>query len=247
MDPVIQSLFRRKSVRAYADRDIAPGDKRLILESAIQAPSAGNMNLYTILDITDQTIKDRLAVLCDNQPFIAKAPMVLVFCPDYQRWYDVFRKHVDEVRLPAEGDLFLAFQDTLIAAQNAVVAAESLGIGSCYIGDIMENFEEIRGLLGLPRYVLPMCMVVFGYPTGHQLEREKPPRFRVEDIVHENGYDMEKSSRMEEMLSDRQGLSDTADWIRRFCARKWNCEFSEEMSRSAAAMLKSWLGEQNNG
>lgn len=241
MNEVIRQLFVRKSVRAFEDREIGAEEKRLILEAALQAPTAGNMTLYTILDITDQALKDRLAVTCDNQPFIAKGKLVLVFCADYRRWYDVFCKHEETVRKPSYGDLFLAQQDTLIAAQNTVVAAESLGIGSCYIGDIIENFEIHQELLRLPRYVVPVCMLVFGYPTQQQTERPKPVRFKVEDIVHENGYDMEKSARMEQMLLGR-GAQD-ADWIRRFCKRKWNCEFSEEMSRSAREILRSWTGE----
>lgn len=241
MNEILKQLYARKSVRAFEEREIGAAEKRQILEAAVQAPTAGNMTLYTILDITDQAIKNRLAVTCDNQPFIAKAKMVLVFCADYRRWYDVFCKYEDTVRRPSYGDLFLAQQDTLIAAQNTVVAAESLGIGSCYIGDIIENFELHQEILKLPRYVVPTCMLVFGYPTQQQIERPKPVRFRVEDIVHENGYDLEKSGRMEQMLAGR-GEQD-GDWIRRFCKRKWNCEFSEEMSRSAREILRSWTGE----
>ena len=127
MNEVLQQLHDRKSVRVYEDRPIAPEVKQAILEAAIQAPTAGNMALYTILDITDPAMKAKLAVSCDNQPFIATAPMVLIFCADYRRWYDVFCNHVAEVRKPAMGDLFLAQADTLIAAQNAVVAAHSFG------------------------------------------------------------------------------------------------------------------------
>ena len=83
---VIDELFARKSVRAYEEQEIEPEKKRLILEAACQAPSAGNQQLYTIIDVTDQGLKDRLAVTCDNQPFIAKAPLVLIFCADAQNW-----------------------------------------------------------------------------------------------------------------------------------------------------------------
>ena len=82
MNEVIESLYRRKSVRAYEDREIPEEMKQLILEAAMQAPSAGCQQLYTILDITDQKLKEALAETCDHQPFIAKAPMVLVFCAD---------------------------------------------------------------------------------------------------------------------------------------------------------------------
>jgi nitroreductase/FMN reductase (NADPH)/FMN reductase [NAD(P)H] len=243
MNPTLEALFRRKSVRSYQDKAIPSEVKKAILEAALQAPTAGNMTLYTILDITDPEIKARLAVTCDNQPFIATAPMVLIFCADYYRWYQLFCRHEDIVRTPAEGDLLLANADALIAAQNAVVAAESLGLGSCYIGDITENFEIHRELLQLPEYVAPACMLCLGYPTQQQLDRPKPPRFECADIVHENGYCLEKASHMEHMLQSRNEVSEPDalhDWIRRFCARKWNSAFSEEMSRSCRAMIQSW-------
>ena len=246
MNEVLQQLHDRKSVRVYEDRPIAPEEKKAILEAAIQAPSAGNMALYTILDITDQSIKDKLAVSCDNQPFIATAPMVLIFCADYRRWFDVFCKYVDEVRKPDMGDLFLAEADTLIAAQNAVVAAHSFGLGSCYIGDITENSEYHRELLNLPQYVTPAAMLCFGYPTAQQENRVKPARFAREDLVHENGYDPEKAAAMPRMLVQRQetSMEELAQWVRRFCKRKWNSEFSREMSRSCRETVRFWRGEK---
>ncbi len=247
MNEVLRQLHDRKSVRVYEDRPIAPEVRRAILEAALQAPSAGNMALYTILEITDPQIKATLAKSCDNQPFIATAPMVLIFCADYRRWYDVFCKFVPQVRKPAMGDLFLAEADSLIAAQNAVTAAQSLGLGSCYIGDITENFEYHRELLKLPQYVVPAAMLCIGYPTAQQLDRPKPPRHAVEDLVHENGYSLEKSGQMARMLADQQGKTDEelADYIRRFCKRKWNSDFSVEMSRSCAAMVEAWCREDD--
>ena len=243
MNEVIKQLHDRKSVRIYEDRAIGPEVKQAILEAAIQAPSAGNMALYTILDITDPEMKAKLAVSCDNQPFIATAPMVLIFCADYRRWYDVFCDHVEEVRKPDMGDLFLAEADTLIAAQNAVVAAHSFGLGSCYIGDITENYEFHKELLNLPQYVVPAAMLCIGYPTAQQMSRPKPPRHAVSDLVHENGYSMEKSHAMARMLSQQQGKDgeELTDWLNRFCKRKWNSEFSREMSRSCTEMVKAWL------
>ncbi len=245
MNEVLQQLHDRKSVRVYEARAVEPEVKQAILEAAIQAPTAGNMALYTILDITDPAIKAKLAVSCDNQPFIATAPMVLVFCADYRRWYDVFCDHVEEVRKPDMGDLFLAQADTLIAAQNVVVAAHSLGLGSCYIGDITENFEFHQELLKLPQYVVPAAMLCIGYPTQQQKDRPKPPRHQVFDLVHENGYNMEKSRQMARMLQTQQGKegAEFSDWLNRFCKRKWNSEFSREMSRSCTAMVNHWLGK----
>lgn len=246
MNEVIRQLHQRKSVRVYEDRPIEAAAKEAILGAALQAPTAGNMTLFAILDITDPEMKKALSVSCDNQPFIASAPMVLIFCADYRRWYDAFCQYEEQVRKPDTGDLFLAMADTLIAAQNAVVAAQSLGIGSCYIGDITENSEYHRELLKLPQYVTPAAMLCFGYPTEQQENREKPPRFEIGDIVHENGYDMEKSAAMPQMLAKRQDLTmeELAGWMRRFCKRKWNSEFSQEMSRSCNETVQFWRSEK---
>ena len=90
MNEIIKSLYERKSMRVYEDRPIPEKMKQIILEAAAQAPSAGCQQLYTILDITDQKLKDELVKTCDNQPFIATAPMVLVFCADCKKWYDAY-------------------------------------------------------------------------------------------------------------------------------------------------------------
>lgn len=205
MNEVLSQLHARKSVRAFLDRPISPEARRAILEAACAAPTAGNQQLYTILDITDQAVKDTLADTCDHQPFIAQAPLVLLFCADCQKWYDAFAAGGCSPRRPGPGDLWLALSDANIAAQNAVTAAWSLGIGSCYIGDILEQVETHRTLLRLPEYVVPAALLVFGYPTQQQQEREKPRRRALEHIVHENAYRRMEPAELEAMLADNAG------------------------------------------
>lgn len=241
MNEVIKQLFDRKSIREFEDREISQEDKALILEAAAMAPTAGNQQMYTILDITDQGLKDQLAVTCDNQPFIAKAKMVLIFCADWRKWYDAFVDAGSEPRKPGVGDLLLAVSDTNIAAQNAVVAAESLGIGSCYIGDIMENCEKHREMLGLPEYVFPAAMLVFGYPTKSQIERKKPARVPMEHVVHENGYRRMDGAEIRRMFDGKKGVREYDDWMKFFCERKYNSDFSREMTRSVGEYIKDFL------
>ena len=90
-NPVIRQLLERKSMRVFEAGDIPQEDVRAILAAAVQAPTAGNMTLWTAIRVTDETKQQQLAVSCDNQPFIATAPLVLVFCADYKRWFDVFK------------------------------------------------------------------------------------------------------------------------------------------------------------
>ena len=240
MNEVLKQLHARKSVRAFLDRPVPPEVKRAVLEAACAAPTAGNQQLYTILDITDQAVKDTLAETCDHQPFIAGAPMVLIFCADCRKWYDAFACGGCDPRDPGPGDLWLALSDANIAAQNAVTAAWSLGLGSCYIGDILENAETHRELLGLPELVVPAAMLVFGYPTAQQLEREKPARCALEHIVRENSYRAMDAAGLEAMLAHKAGERPYRDWLSAFCRRKYNSAFSREMDRSAGVYLEQF-------
>ena len=240
MNQVIEQLKERKSVRVFSDRQILPEEVSAILEAAVHAPTAGNQQLYTIINVTDPKLKAQLAESCDHQPFIAKAPLVLVICADCRKWYQAFRDYGCEPRKPGVGDLMLAVSDANIAAQNAVVAAQSMGIGSCYIGDIMENAQLQRQILSLPPYVFPAAMLVFGYPTQQQLERKKPPRSPMSYIVHENGYRDMDARELKQMLSVKAGERDFEEWIWAFCDRKYNSDFSREMTRSVAAFLEDF-------
>lgn len=253
----IDLLLSRKSVRVYEDKPIQQAEKDLILQAAMRAPTAGNMMLYTIIEVEDPALKDRLAVTCDDQPFIAKAPYLLLFLADYQRWYDYYlaagvEKLCQErgmpLRKPEEGDLLLACCDALIAAHTAVVAAEALGIGSCYIGDILERFEIHQELFHLPQYVLPLTLICFGYPTGEQAARQQPPRFGKDFIVHRDAYHHLNSAELEEMFQPRNqqmasygARKDGIENVGQFnYLKKFSAEFSIEMSRSVRAMLASW-------
>lgn len=245
MNEVIKQIKERKSVRVFEDREIETHLKDEILNSAFQAPTAGGMMLYSILDITDKELKAKLAITCDNQPFIATAPIVLIFLADYQRWYDCFNLNGCNPRKPGEGDILLASSDALIAAQNTVVAAESLGLGSCYIGDILENCEVVSELLNLPEFVIPVSMLVYGYPTKQQRERKKPIRFEREYIVYENKYHRLTKAQHDEMHKIRNEKTSTinknvAEDIKALCKRKYMSDFSLEMDRSAGEYLKKF-------
>jgi FMN reductase (NADPH)/FMN reductase [NAD(P)H] len=256
MNDIIEVLHKRKSVRAYTDQPIPAEVKAQVLQVTLRAPTAGNMMLYSIIDVTDQRIKDRLAVTCDDQPFIAKAPMVWLFLADYQRWMDYFLHSGVEAacaergvpfRKPEEGDLFLACCDALIAAQNAVIAAESLGLGSCYIGDILEQYEAHRELFALPRYAFPICLLCFGYPTQGQIDRPQTSRFDEKYIVFEDRYRSLAGEEFDKMFREREALRaknagpDTPPNVGQASYfRKFSADFSIEMNRSVRAMLKAW-------
>ncbi len=238
MNETLQLLLNRKSVRAFSDEPITPEEKEAILAAAMRAPTAGNMMLYSILDITDQSLKETLAETCDHQPFIATAPLVLIFCADYRRWMQKFAAIGCDDGNPAkpeEGNLLLACNDAIIAAETAVIAAESLGIGSCYIGDVLEQAETHIDILKLPEYVIPISMVVFGKPTEQQKNRKLLGRFPKEMVVFENAYRDLTPEEIEEFAKDRN--------VEAFYNRKHVSEFMDEMNRSSRALIAHWLSK----
>lgn len=244
MNQIIKSLFDRKSVRSFSDKAISATDKNLIIQSAIEAPTAGNQTLYTIIDVTEQTILEQLAESCDHQPFIATAKLTLIFCVDHQKWYDALKLVVGSPKKPGPGSLLIGASDALIAAQNAVVAAESLGIGSCYIGDIMEQHDFHVKLLNLPQYVFPIAMLVFGYPTTQQINRKKPARFDQKYIVHENQYQPMDNETLKEMFVSRGKKENEhynfEEWMNAFYKRKYDTAFAEDMADSVKKYMEQF-------
>lgn len=101
--------------------------------------------------------------------------------------------------------MILALEDCMIAAQNAVVAAWSLGIGSCYIGDILENFEIHQKLFNLPKYAIPATLLVLGKPTLQQQNRPKPQRFDLADMVSVNTYHHKTMDETKQMFIKQTG------------------------------------------
>jgi nitroreductase len=257
MNPVLEIIENRRSVRKYSNRPIPSKEKKQILHATLRAPTAGNMMLYSIIEIESQDLKDQLAVTCDNQPFIAKAPWMLLFLADYQRWWDYYqycrvKEYCEEkglaYRTPQAGDLLLAVCDALIAAQTSVIAAESLGIGSCYIGDILENYEIHCQLLSLPEYTVPITMLCFGYPEAGEVPLGKTPRFDPEFIVFKDQYKRlsdEDLSRMNQPIEERYKgvgsfLNGASNIGQNNYQRKFIANFSIEMNRSVKAMLANW-------
>ena len=258
MNQVIDVINNRVSLRKYKDMEISEEHLDIILKSAIKAPTAGNQCLYSIIKIKDKKTKEILSKSCDNQPFIAKAPLILIFVADQQKWFDYYKlREVKEFtqrenldfEAPQESDLILACEDALIAAQNAVIAAESLGIGSCYIGDILENYEFHKELFNLEDWVFPITMLCFGY-YEENAKRIHRKRFDEKFIVFEEKYRKLTDDELEEMFSENEesyienNKYNASNFAQMFYARKTGAEFSKEMARSVRVALKKWDGRR---
>ncbi len=260
MNETIALIKLRKSQRVYANRPIGTKAKQIIIQSAMRAPTAGNMMLYSILEVTDPAHKTRLVKTCDNQPFIAKAPLVLIFLADMQRWVDYYtvcrvpeycRDHALEFTKPQESDLLLCCSDALIAAQTAALAAESMGIGSCYIGDIVENIEIHREMFDLPPLVFPIAMLCFGYYRESEKKRPVTSRFPSRFVHFKDRYRRFAQGDFEEMFREREAevlknkrfRKNIANLGQHFYMKKTGAAFTGEMRRSVKVALKDWQSD----
>lgn len=259
---VLDVLERRSSTRAFAkDEDGKPlpvtdEQRAAILHAASRAPTAGAMMMYSIVSVREQATLDRLADLCDHQPMISHAPWALVFVVDYAKWIDLF-EHVGcfepefaercgkrPRRTPNLGDFAIAAQDAVIAAQNAVVAAESLGLGSCYIGDIIENAEQVAELLGLPAHTVPLSMLIIGTPAKERPAIAHP----VVNLVHEERYRRADAATLDAQVAEmdemfRPHAKEAGERVIDIYTRKHTSPFMAEMGRSMEWWLQNWAGK----
>jgi len=248
----------RRSLRSFSDKKIDEKTIKQLKEATIQAPSAGAMQLYSILEITDQTEKEELAILCDNQQMIAKAPLVWIYLADSQKWGNYYKESGAVARGEEQnikyrnfglGDMHLDIQDAVIAAQTTVIAAEALGLGSCYIGDIIENDDKIRPLLNLKQHTIIACMLIIGYPKNENRNLTPSLRCPITSAFMENSYkephlkdlevaygEMEENLRKQNRLPyDNKGT--IADY---YYLRKHSTKYRDNMNSSAENFIKNW-------
>ncbi len=181
----VKLLMERASCRNFSDKRIPKNVLNVILDAGTHAATGGNLQPYSIIKIQAKGKRQKLAKMC-YQNFIAKAPVSLIFCIDWrrlQRWAEI-----EEAPFTATSSFrhfWISFQDTIICAQNICTAADSFGLGSVYIGTIMDLMREVREMFKLPKGVLPVVLLCLGYPKSALLVRRKIGK---EVVVHDEKY-----------------------------------------------------------
>ncbi len=185
MNKTLKLLFNRASCRAFKTKKISPAVVNKIIEAGIHAPTGGNLQPYSVIKIEKRTAIARLAKLC-GQKFMKTAPLHFVFCVDFyrlKRWAKM--EHAPFSADRALRPFWIAFQDTVLCAQNMCTAADALGLGSVYIGPIFDRIPEIRKLCKLPKGVIPVVSLVVGYPSIFPASRK---RLKTKIVVHNEVY-----------------------------------------------------------
>ena len=192
----LKLLIQRASCRSFSNKKVSSRVMKLILEAGMHAPSGGNLQPFSIIKIENEKTKHKLAELNENQVWISNAPVNLLFCIDYyrlQRWAEL--EMAPFTATSSFRHFWIAFQDTIICAQNICTAADSLGLGSVYIGTVMDCFREIRDMFELPKGVFPVVLLCLGYPKIKPAPRKK---LKPEIVVHNEKYQqMDKQNLIE--------------------------------------------------
>ena len=194
MNPVLECLFKHRSIRKYKNQPVEDEKLQLIIKAAQAAPSWCNGEQVSIIVVKDQAIKEKLKDYCGGQKYVATCPVFLVFCSDFYRVSIAFEK---AGKTKEDFDKYMSNIDTLIIGshdvgiciQNATIAAESLGLGTVDIGGVRIKPIDIARELNLPKYVIPMIGLCVGYPDDNPGLK---PRIPMKGVFFEEKYDTEK-------------------------------------------------------
>jgi len=181
MTPTIDLLCSHRSIRAFTDQAISAEQREAIIAAAQSASTSSFLQCSSIIRITDPALRQQLVTLTGGQQWVADAAEFWVFCADFNRHLQI----CPDAQLGRAEQLLLGCVDTALMAQNAMVAAESLGLGGVFIGGIRNNIAQVTELLGLPKFVLPLFGFCIGYPSTVP---DLKPRMPQAMLVHENRY-----------------------------------------------------------
>ena len=186
--PVVDSLLQHRSVRAYLPDPLPPGTLETLVAAAQSAATSSNLQTWSVVAVEDGARKARLAQFAHGQRHIEQAPLFLLWVADLSRAARLGQAHNRPLATLDYLETFLvSVIDAALAAQNAAVAAESLGLGTVYIGAMRNHPEEVAAELGLP----PGAVVVFGLCVGIP-NPAKPasvkPRLSQRAVLHRERY-----------------------------------------------------------
>lgn len=181
--PTIDLILGHRSIRRFSDQPIPAETLELLLQCAQKAPTSKLMQAYSIISITDTHLKQQLRQI-SGQAYVEENAHLFIFIADLNRHHNLSDSDYSATMADSE-TLLTATIDATLAAQNLVLAAQSLGLGSCYIGSLRNDTARLIELLHLPRYTFPL----FGVVLGHPAEKGSPkPRLPQGEIHHQNQY-----------------------------------------------------------
>ncbi|MEH7236978.1 oxygen-insensitive NADPH nitroreductase [Bacillus sp. JJ1562] len=230
MNSVIETIMNHRSIRKFEEKLLTDEQIRAIVECAQAASTSSFIQAYSIIGIKDQNKKQRLAEIVGNQAYVADNGHFFVFCGDLHRHQVISEIEEKDLTtsLGSTEKFMVATIDATLAAQNAVLAAESMGLGACYIGGLRNNLDEVCEILNIPKFVIPLFGIAVGYPAQMP---DRKPRLPFEHIYHEDEYQQDEGL-------FKQGLSTYNQTITNYYTQRTNGKRSDTWTGQMADMLE---------
>lgn len=207
----IKTILSHRTIRKYKEKAVEDDILRKILEAGFRTSTTGNMQVYSIIVTKDKELKKQLWESHFKQDMVNQAPVVLTFCADFNR----FNKWCKLRDAEPGYDNFLSFMtaaiDALIAAQTVCIAAESFGLGICYLGTTTYMTKKIIDILHCPKGVVPLTTLVMGYPDE---DPELVDRLPYEGMIHDEVYKDYSAEAINEIYMEKEALPLTAELLK---------------------------------
>lgn len=240
MNEVIKLLKSHRSIRKFKEDKVDEEKIVEIIEAAQSASTSSFVQAYTIIKVNDCEARKQIAELSGDQFYVETAPVFLVFCADLNRLDLTCRMNDTEMKDGFTETFIIATVDAALAAQNALIAAESLGLGGVYIGGIRNNPEKMCELLDIPQNVYPVFGMCIGYPNQNP---DVKPRLPLEVIYKQDKYsadgDEEKIREYDRLIRDY--------YIKRTKGKRddfWSKQMAEKMEQELRPHMKDFLEGQ---
>ena len=203
-------MKQRRTIRQYQEKDVSPEVLNELMEIACRASTVGNMQTYSVVVTRDAAMKERLAPAHFNQPMVKKAPVVLTFCVDLNR----FSKWCEQRQAsPGYNNLqwfVTGAIDALLVAQTFCVAAEERGLGICYLGTTTYNPDQLIDVLNLPELVFPITTITLGWPDEMP---EQVDRLPLEAILHQETYHDYSKDDIDRLYAYKESLPENKNFV----------------------------------
>ncbi|WP_408009668.1 oxygen-insensitive NADPH nitroreductase [Pseudalkalibacillus sp. A8] len=209
MNETINTILNHRSIRAFKDEPLSDEQISLIVQSAQAAATSSYLQVYSIIGVKDPAKKKKLAELAGNQEYVEKNGHFFVFCADLHRhklaveMEGLSEKEIEETVESTE-KFMVGTIDAALAAQNAVLAAESMGLGICYIGGLRNRLDEVVKVLNTPDRVIPLFGLCVGVPDQNPGKKQRLP---MENIYHVDGYQQDDQLLKEQLASYNEDIS----------------------------------------
>ncbi|UFU00852.1 oxygen-insensitive NADPH nitroreductase [Radiobacillus kanasensis] len=234
MNETIQTILGHRSIRKFKDRPLSEEEISVIVEAASRASTSSFMMAYSIIGVDDLDIKTQLAQV-SGQPYVEQNGHLFVFCADLNKVSHLSspeEKQLIEENLENTEHFLVSTIDAALAAQNACLAAEAIGLGAVFIGSLRNNIEKVDRLLELPKHVIPLFGLAVGEPNH---DPQLKPRFPMEAYYFKNKYtDASSLTNVIEQFDD-----EVKDYYKNRPANKRLDEWSNQMIRKLSSPIRT--------